>query len=123
LQRQFGHKHYEPIWALLHKLQAVMGRRDSDDSTSYTNFRKLIAEHRPKIISKNLIGTAVLWVHIAISNAKRVLLDVFHDINPEYLQNYLNEFCFKFNRRYLGKWRFERLLVALAACKYTIHII
>jgi hypothetical protein len=29
LQRQLGHKHYEPIWALLHKLRFVMGRRDS----------------------------------------------------------------------------------------------
>jgi hypothetical protein len=30
LQRQLGHKHYGPIWALLHKLRAVMGRRDSE---------------------------------------------------------------------------------------------
>lgn len=29
LQRQLGHKRYEPIWAMLHKLRAVMGQRDS----------------------------------------------------------------------------------------------
>lgn len=29
LQRQLGHKYYEPIWAMLHKLRAVMGKRDS----------------------------------------------------------------------------------------------
>ena len=29
LQRQLGHKRYEPIWAILHKLRAVMGLRDS----------------------------------------------------------------------------------------------
>jgi hypothetical protein len=83
---------------------------DSDDSTSYTNLRKLIAEHRPKVIPKELIGAALPWVHIAISNAKRVLLDIFHDIKPEYLQNYLNEFCYKFNRRYFDEQQFERVL-------------
>ncbi len=28
LQRQLGHKRYEPIWLLLHKLRSVMGKRD-----------------------------------------------------------------------------------------------
>jgi hypothetical protein len=28
LQRQLGHKRYEPIWTLLHKLRVVMGKRD-----------------------------------------------------------------------------------------------
>lgn len=43
------------------------------------------------------------WVHIAISNAKGQLLNTFHDIKPEYLQRYLDEFCYKFNRRYFGE--------------------
>jgi len=30
LQRQLGHKRYEPIWAMLHKLRLVMGYRDSN---------------------------------------------------------------------------------------------
>lgn len=52
------------------------------------------------------------WVHIAISNAKRMLLNVFHDIKPEYLQSYLNGFCYKFNRRYFGESLFDRLVIA-----------
>ncbi|MDR2763597.1 MAG: IS1595 family transposase, partial [Tannerella sp.] len=50
--------------------------------------------------------------------------DVFHDIKPEYLQNYLNEFCYKFNRRYFGEWQFERLLVASVTYKneFRYHI-
>jgi transposase-like protein len=28
LQRQIGHKRYQPIWELLHKLRSVMGKRD-----------------------------------------------------------------------------------------------
>jgi hypothetical protein len=30
LQRRLGHKHYESVWALLRKLRAIMGRRDSE---------------------------------------------------------------------------------------------
>lgn len=39
------------------------------------------------------------------------------DIPPDYLQNNLNEFCYKFNRRRFGDGLFNRLLVAALACK------
>ena len=29
LQRQVGHKFYEPIWAMMHKIRTAMGNRDS----------------------------------------------------------------------------------------------
>jgi len=90
---------------------------DSDHSTSYTNFHSLVKEHRPNVIPKEELGKMLPWVHIAISNAKRMFLDVFHDIRPEYLQSYLNEFCYKFNRRYFGERRFDRLMVAAVAYK------
>jgi len=97
---------------------------DPDDSTSCTNLGKLIAGHRPQVIPKKMIGKSLPWVHIAISNAKRMLLDMFHDIKSEYLQNYLNEFCYKFNRRYFGEAQFERILVASVSyknqCRYHI---
>ena len=28
LQKQLGHKRYQPIWEMLHKLRDVMGKRD-----------------------------------------------------------------------------------------------
>ena len=90
---------------------------DSDHSTSYTNFKKLVQEHRPKVVSNQEISTALPCVHIAISNAKRMLLDIFHDIKPEFLQNYLNEFCYKFNRRYFGERLFDRLMIAAVSYK------
>lgn len=76
---------------------------DSDNSTSYVDLKDVVEEHRPKVIPKKEIGKALPWVHIAISNAKRLLLNTYHDIKPEYLQSYLNEFCYKFNRRYFEK--------------------
>jgi transposase-like protein len=29
MQRQLGHKRYEPIWAMMHKIRAAMGNRDA----------------------------------------------------------------------------------------------
>lgn len=29
LQRQIGHKRYEPIWAMLHKIRMIMGQQDA----------------------------------------------------------------------------------------------
>ncbi|MFT6808778.1 MAG: hypothetical protein ACJA01_002009, partial [Saprospiraceae bacterium] len=28
MQRQIGHKRYEPIWFMMHKIRAAMGQRD-----------------------------------------------------------------------------------------------
>ena len=50
-------------------------------------------------------------VIIAISNAKTQLADMHHGIKPEFLQEYLNEFCYKFNRRYFGEDLFDRLVM------------
>lgn len=89
----------------------------SDDSKSYTNFGKIVKEHIHQAIEPRQVGKVLPWVHIAISNAKRLLTDVYHDIRPQYLQNYLNEFCWKFNRRNFGDDLFDRLMVAAVAYK------
>ena len=93
---------------------------DSDHSTSYTNFHTLVREHRPKVIPKNEVGKMLPWVHIVISNAKRILLDIFHDVQSEYLQSYLNEFCYKFNRRYFGEKMFDKLMIVAVNYKNQI---
>ena len=51
---------------------------------------------------------------MAISNAKRTLLGMYHKIKGKYLQLYLDEFCYKLNRRYFGNKLFDRLTLALA---------
>lgn len=40
------------------------------------------------------------WVHVAIANLKRFLLGTFHGTSHRFLQDYLNEFCYRFNRRF-----------------------
>jgi DNA-directed RNA polymerase subunit RPC12/RpoP len=44
---------------------------DSDNSTSYTNFKLLVKEHRPKVIDKNEVSKMLPWVHIVISQCKK----------------------------------------------------
>jgi transposase-like protein len=89
----------------------------SDDSTSYVGLSEKVKSHDAKVILNKDIEKELPWVHIAISNAKRWILNNFHSIKPEYLQRYLNEFCYNFNRRYLGEILFDRLLIACASSK------
>ena len=210
LQRQLGHKRYQPIWELLHKLRTVMGQRDaqytlsgeieldegfftvdSDDydanaprrrgrgseakakvlvmaeskqeelpsrrdvtrsvghikmqvipnlraetidevvmdsieqesvlttdaSTSYTHFEDMVEEHHAHVIPPREVGKVLPWVHIVISNAKRQLLDVFHSVDTTFLQSYLNEYCYRFNRRHCDC--FERLMYASVTYQNT----
>jgi len=50
------------------------------------------------------------WSHIVISNFKRWQLDVFHGVSPQHLQSYLDEFCYRLNRRGERVDLFRRIL-------------
>lgn len=89
----------------------------TDDSTSYVDLHGFVQSHHTEVIPKDKIGEKLPWVHIAISNAKRQLLNSYHNVKPEFLQAYLDEFCYKFNRRYFGEALFGRLLVAAVSSK------
>ena len=52
-------------------------------------------------------------MHIAIGNLKAFLLGTYHGVSSTYLQEYLNEFCYRFNRR---QWEPELPLRLLDAC-------
>jgi len=85
---------------------------DTDDSSSYVDLKNFVPKHNSQVIPKEKVGEILPWVHIAISNAKRHIVNTFHNVKPEFLQKYLDEFSYKFNRRYFGEAIFERLLVA-----------
>lgn len=85
----------------------------TDKSTSYEDFSKMFDTHVSFKSDKEVTKTTLKWVHVTISNAKRNLLGVYHMISNEYLQNYLNEFCYRLNRRYFGENLFNRMIVAV----------
>jgi len=113
----------ETINEKVEKLAANVTDIDTDDSTSYVDLKEFVPRHNAQVIPKNKVGEILPWVHIAISNAKRQLLNTYHDVKPEFLQKYLDEFCYKFNRRYAGEALFNRLLVACVSYKNEFRYI
>jgi len=86
----------------------------TDKSTSYEDFSKMFDTHVSFKSDKATTKTTLKWVHITISNVKRNLLGVYHMISGEYLQNYLNEFCYRLNRRYFAENIYDRMIIAIA---------
>lgn len=86
----------------------------SDGYRGYNKLKEVIKTHLV-IVEPNKSKAAKLfpWVNRTISNAKKVLLGNHHNvINKVYIQNYLNEFCYKFNRRYFEDKITDRLVFA-----------
>jgi len=66
--------------------------------------------HHAQVIGKMPAHVFMPWIHRVFSNLKRWGLGTFHGFRKHYLQAYLDEFAFRWNRR---KWRgasFETLL-------------
>jgi hypothetical protein len=82
----------------------------TDNSTSYKKLKQVVKPHRVQAVKPKNLPKVLFWVHIANSNLKRLLLDMHHQLKKEYLQYYLNEFCYKFNRRYFGEKLFDQLV-------------
>lgn len=75
------------------------------------------ATHIPKVTPSEMVDEWLPWVHIAIANLKRFLLGTFHGISQHYVQEYLNEFCYRFNRRFWEEQIPNRLLKLCIAQK------
>ncbi len=86
----------------------------SDKATTYLDIENYVEMHISEVSTKDLTRTELKWVHVAIGNAKRNFLGVYHKIKGKYLQLYLDEFCYKLNRRYFGERIFDRLTLAVA---------
>jgi len=80
----------------------------TDGSNSYNDLKQDY-NHISEVFKKDEASKKLPWVHTSISNAKRLLLDVHHRIDEDFLQNYLNEYTYKLNRRYFDDI-FGRLL-------------
>ena len=74
-----------------------------------------------RVTPSELVDGWLPWVHIAIGNLKTFLLGTFHGVSGKYLQEYLNEFCYRFNRRKVEKQIPNRLL-NLAVIHTPIHL-
>ena len=86
----------------------------TDGYKGYRKLKEIIAGHQVVVEPDKTKSEKIFpWVNRAISNAKKMLMEIHHNcINDRYVQNYLDEFCYKFNRRYYGEELSERLMVA-----------
>ena len=82
------------------------------DGLSIYNTLATSYKHEPTVAKGKAKDAVSHWVHIVISNAKAFIDGTFHGLDEKHLQRYLNEFCYRFNRRYRESELFDRLLVA-----------
>jgi transposase-like protein len=52
------------------------------------------------------------WIQTLMGNVKTTIAGVFHGVSRKHLQRFLDEYCFRFNRRHNERELFERLLAA-----------
>jgi transposase-like protein len=69
--------------------------------------------HQAKVTPSKEAKIWLPWVHTAIALLKRFLLGTFHGVSGKYLQEYLDEFCYRFNRR---AWEGEIPVRLLSLC-------
>jgi len=55
-------------------------------------------------------GSKLKWLHTVVSNAKAFVLGTFHGLKADDLQLYLDEFCYRFNRRNIPHLMFDKLI-------------
>jgi hypothetical protein len=84
----------------------------TDDWTGYTDLKRLGYRHKavaergdPAVAEKHLP-----IVHLVFSGLKNWLIGTHHGVSPQHLQAYLNEFTFRFNRRFYPLNTFRSLL-------------
>src|SRR5256886_12521435 len=66
--------------------------------------------HDPRIVGK-MAGHIVLpWIHRAFSLMKRWSLGTYHGLRRKHVDSYLNEFVFRYNRRFYRHVSFETML-------------
>lgn len=84
----------------------------SDGFPSY----KILAEkgfvHEGKLCDPVSDPDHLRWLHTIISNAKAFIMGTYHGLGERHLQYYLDEFCYRFNRRKFTLQHFDRTLVA-----------
>jgi hypothetical protein len=59
-------------------------------------------QHKPEQYEIKGGNEHVQWPHIIVSNAKRFILGTYHGLDGTRFQAYLDEYCFRVNRRFFA---------------------
>jgi len=89
------------------------GQHVRTDALPAMNIIDQTHNHEKKVTPPEEASSWLPLVHIVIGNLKKFLNGTYHGVTHTYLQEYLDEFCYRFNRRF---WEFELPLRLLNAC-------
>lgn len=67
-------------------------------------------EHTERVIGPMAAHILMPWIHRVFANLKRLAMGVYHGFRRKYLQAYLDEFVFRWNRRRHYRVSFDSLL-------------
>lgn len=84
----------------------------TDGLPVYTIVSKSGHNHIQEIVKGKNAHEVLKWTHMLISNAKSFITGTFHRFGKKHLQAYLDEFCYRFNRRTWELQLFDRLATA-----------
>jgi transposase-like protein len=76
-------------------------------------------DHQKKIVPVEEASKWLPLVHVVIGNLKKFLNGTFHGVSLKYLQEYLTEFSYRFNRRF---WEPELPFRLLNACLLYVPV-
>lgn len=84
----------------------------TDGWTGYDNLQKLGFQHKALPVRGDHAKTDqhLPMIHIVFGNLDAWLLGTHHGVSPKHLQGYLNEFVFRFNRRFWPMVAFNSVL-------------
>jgi hypothetical protein len=66
--------------------------------------------HDPRVVGKMAAHIVLPWIHRAFSLLKRWSLGTYHGLRRKHVDTYLNEFVFRYNRRFYRHVSFETML-------------
>jgi transposase-like protein len=88
-------------------------------SDAYRSYLKAFSDgtytHEPKKFDAKTDPDHLRWLHTVVSNAKALILGTYHGLDTTHFQAYLDEFCFRMNRRFFAPQLFDRLLCACSS--------
>jgi hypothetical protein len=101
---------------------AATSTAKTDGWAGYTSVP--VNDHDPHVIGAMAAHVVLPWIHQMFSNIKGWARGVYHGLRRKYLQTYLDEFVFRFNRRRTPHAAFRSLFaIALNAKPATYNML
>lgn len=94
-------------------------RIKSDAYPGYSKFKDVVKQHDARVTPAKEAHKFLPWVHTAISNLRKNLDGIYHHVSDTHMQQYLDEYCFKFNHRFNLHSSFNQLFKTSSS--YCLH--